>query len=205
MSTRVFTLGLTGGIGSGKTTIANMFADLGIQLVDTDQLAHQLTAPKGSAIPAIVATFGEQMLLSNGALDRDQMRELIFSDPEQKLRLEQILHPLIRQETEAALQQASSAYVIGVVPLLVESPTWTSRFDRILVVDCHEATQIARVVARSGLSEERVRSIMANQATRETRLSHADDVIVNEGDLTQIRQQVGLLHQKYLRLANSVQ
>ncbi|GGC81961.1 dephospho-CoA kinase [Undibacterium terreum] len=198
-----FTLGLTGGIGSGKTTVANLFADLGASLVDTDLLAHQLTSPSGIAIPDIIRQFGQDFIQQDGAMDRAKMREQVFGHPEEKARLEAILHPLIRSETEKAARAATGSYIIFVVPLLVESGSWKSRVSRVLVVDCPEQTQIQRVMSRNGLSEQQVRAIMAAQVSRETRLQAADDVIANEGDISQISAQVRDLHAKYLKLAES--
>lgn len=196
-----FTLGLTGGIGSGKTTIANMFAELGASLVDTDLIAHQLTAPKGAAIAAIRQQFGADYLLPDGALDRAKMRERVFAEPAEKTHLENILHPLIRRETEHAARLATGAYVIFVVPLLVESGNWKQRVSRVLVVDCQEATQISRVMARSGLTQEQVQAIMRAQASRQQRLQAADDIVLNEGNLLAVQEQVKNLHHKYLHLA----
>ena len=196
-----FSLGLTGGIGSGKTTIANMFADLGAVLIDTDLIAHALTMPDGLAIAAIREQFGPTAIAANGAMDRAVIRQLVFADYEQKRKLENILHPLIRAETERAAAQASGAYPIFVVPLLVESGNWKERVSRILVVDCPEETQIQRVMARNQLSRDEVMAIMKNQVSRENRLAVADDVIINDGDLNKIHEQVIQLHQQYLRLA----
>lgn len=201
MTGSTFTLGLTGGIGSGKTTVANMFADLGASLIDTDLIAHQLTAPGGVAMPLIKKEFGAEFILDSGAMDRSKMREHIFAHPEQKKRLEQILHPLIRAETEAAAKKADGDYPIFVVPLLVESGSWVQRVSRVLVIDCSEATQLLRVMSRNGMTQQQVLAIMQAQASREQRLQAADDVIVNEGDLSPIREQVRLLHEKYLKLA----
>jgi dephospho-CoA kinase len=201
MTGGTFTLGLTGGIGSGKTTVANMFADLGASLIDTDLIAHQLTAPGGVAMPLIKKEFGPDFILESGAMDRSKMREHIFAHPEQKKRLEQILHPLIRAETEDAAKKADGDYPIFVVPLLVESGSWVQRVSRVLVIDCSEATQLLRVMSRNGMTQQQVLAIMQAQASREQRLQAADDVIVNEGDLSPIREQVRLLHEKYLKLA----
>lgn len=195
-----FTIGLTGGIGSGKTTVANLFAELGAGLVDTDLIAHQLTQAGGIAIGEIQEKFGADFILSSGAMDRTKMRDLVFRDAQQKKRLEGILHPLIRAETEAAAKRSKAPYTIFVVPLLVESGAWKQRVDRVLVVDCNEATQIERVQSRNGLPREQINAIMQVQASREQRLQAADDVIRNEGDLSEIRAQVRHLHEKYLRL-----
>ncbi|MFZ6718714.1 dephospho-CoA kinase [Undibacterium sp. Ji49W] len=196
-----FALGLTGGIGSGKTTIANILGELGAALIDTDVIAHQLTVPGGLAIPAILAQFGYELLTADGAMDRSAMRELVFSDPAQKHKLENILHPLIRQETEQAVSTATGSYLIFVVPLLVESGKWKSRVDRVLVVDCDEETQIQRVMSRNNLNREQVLAIMHNQASRQQRLAAADDVITNQGPLENIRAQVVQLHHQYLAYA----
>ncbi|MBC3917745.1 dephospho-CoA kinase [Undibacterium sp. CY18W] len=196
-----FALGLTGGIGSGKTTIANILGELGAALIDTDVIAHQLTVPGGLAIPAILAQFGYELLTADGAMDRSAMRELVFSDPAQKHKLENILHPLIRQETEQAVSTARGSYLIFVVPLLVESGSWKSRVDRVLVVDCDEETQIQRVMSRNRLNREQVQAIMHNQASRQQRLAAADDVITNQGPLENIRAQVVQLHHQYLAYA----
>jgi len=201
-----FSVGLTGGIGSGKTTVADMFGALGASLVDTDAIAHALTAPHGSAMPAIVAEFGEGFATPEGALDRAKMRELVFTDPGARVRLEGILHPRIREATAAAAI-ATGPYVIFVVPLLIESGTWRERVTRILAVDCPEATQVARVMARNNLSEAQVRAIMAAQVTRAQRLAGADDVVLNDDGLEALSPQVERLHAFYMaeaaRLAGS--
>ncbi len=203
MTPPVLTIGLTGGIGSGKTTVANMFGQLGADLIDTDQIAHQLTGPAGAAMEAIRREFGAQFVDESGAMDRAKMRALVFSQPAEKKRLEGILHPLIRRETEAAAKQASGAYRIFIVPLLVESGSWKTRVERVLLIDCKESTQIQRVISRSGLPKEQVTAIMQAQASREQRQQAADDVILNEGDLSAIHAQVALLHAKYLALAEA--
>lgn len=202
-SSTVFSLGLTGGIGSGKTTIANMLGELGAALIDTDLIAHQLTLPGGLAIPAIRAQFGDAFITADGAMDRAAIRQLVFADTAQKLKLEAILHPLIRTETERAAAQTKGDYRIFVVPLLVESGNWKQRVDRILVVDCDEETQIKRVMSRNQLSREQVEAIMRNQTSRQARLAAADDVIVNNGDLKNIREEVLRLHELYLGLAKN--
>lgn len=194
----MFTVGLTGGIGCGKTTVANQFGELGATLVDTDEIAHALTAPGGAAMAAITDQFGPAFTTPEGALDRARMRELVFSDATAKARLEAILHPRIRDAALAAAATATGAYVIFVVPLLIESGTWRARVDRILAIDCPEHVQVARVMARNGLTEEQVRAIMANQVTRAERLAAADDIIDNNGDLASLRPQIALLHAQYL-------
>ncbi len=193
-----FTVGLTGGIGCGKTTVADRFAELGASIVDTDQIAHSLTAPRGPAMPEIVQAFGPEFAGPDGALDRARMRALAFSDPLAKARLEAILHPRIRASAEAAALAATGPYVIMVVPLLVESGSWRQRVARVLAIDCSEATQIQRVMARNGLSEQQVRAIMAAQVTRTERLAAADDVIVNDGGIDALLPQIAHLHEQYL-------
>ena len=198
-------VGLTGGIGSGKSTVADKLAAFGAALVDTDVIAHQLTGVHGAAMSQIAAAFGSAVVRDDGALDRDAMRRLVFSDPAAKKRIEAILHPLIRRESEALCRSASAApYILLVVPLLVEAPTpesYRQRVDRILVVDCDEATQVSRVVARSGLLPAEVRAIMATQASRAERLAVADDVVFNGGELEDLNAQLIALHRRYLDLA----
>lgn len=196
-----YIVGLTGGIGSGKSTVADAFSALGATLVDTDQIAHELTAPHGAAMPALQAAFGSEIVDSNGALNRAAMRQRVFSDSEAKTRLENILHPMIRQISSERCQAAQSPYVILAVPLLLESGTYRERCDRIAVVDCPERLQIERVMKRNSLSEEEVRRIMQTQASRAARLSIADDVIENSGDLQSLIRQVEKLHHLYLQRA----
>ncbi|HMW17360.1 MAG TPA: dephospho-CoA kinase [Accumulibacter sp.] len=197
-----FIVGLTGGIGSGKSTVADLLAGKGAALVDTDVIAHQLTAPQGTAMAAIAEVFGPGVLTADGALDRAAMRRLAFSDPAAKARLEAILHPLIRQRSDEMCRLETSApYIVLVVPLLVESANYRRRIDRLLVVDCQESTQIARVMARSGLSTDQVRAIIAVQATREQRREVADDLLTNDGDLAELQPQIDRLHQHYILLA----
>lgn len=197
----LFSIGLTGGIGSGKSLVADMFAALGATLIDTDRIAHELTAPGGLAMPAIGAQFGPEFIDATGAMDRARMRSAVFSDPDIKRRLEAILHPLIRIETERAAAEAQGAYRIFVVPLLVESGKWKDRVTRVLVVDCPEELQLARVIARNGLTDAQVRAIMAAQATRQARLDAADDVIVNDAGIAQLTPQVERLHALYCGMA----
>ncbi|RQO34912.1 dephospho-CoA kinase [Herminiimonas sp. KBW02] len=198
-----FSVGLTGGIGSGKSTVADLFAEQGAAVVDTDLIAHQLTAPDGAAIPAIRAAFGAGLILPDGAMDRAAMRERVFADPNDKKRLEAILFPLIRQFTRAAADQAEGPYLLFVVPLLVESGLWQQRVSRVLTVDCPEEVQIRRVMQRNKLSEQQVRAIIASQASRAERLAAANDVINNEGDSTALLPQVLELHRHYLKLAQA--
>ena len=174
-------IGLTGGIGSGKSTVARRFGALGALVVDTDALAHALTAPGGAAIPAIAAAFGAEMIGSDGAMDRAKMRALVFARPDERRRLEAILHPLIGEATHAQASRAGAGQaVVFDVPLLTESGTWRARVDRVVVVDCAEATQVARVVQRSGWTAEAVERAIAQQASRAQRRAIADAVIVNE-------------------------
>jgi dephospho-CoA kinase len=194
-------IGLTGGIGSGKSAAADEFARLGATVVDTDVIAHELTGPGGAAVPEVARQFGKAFVDASGAMDRKRMRDLVFSDAEEKQRLEAILHPLIRSESARRIAAAGSAYVVHVVPLLVESAAHRERVDRVLVVDCPEAVQIARVRQRSMLPEAQIRRIIASQVTREKRLAAADDVIDNSGTVAALHQQVGRLHEKYLLLA----
>jgi len=196
-----YIVGLTGGIGSGKSAAADLFAELGAALVDTDAIAHQLTASQGAAIAPLRATFGDNVIAADGALDRAAMRKLVFSDASAKARLEVILHPMIRAESERRCEVATAPYVVLVVPLLVESGNYRRRAQRVVVVDCPEEVQVARVMARSGLTADEVRAIMATQATRAQRLAVADDVIDNSGDLARLRPQVLALHRIYLEKA----
>lgn len=199
-----YVVGLTGGIGSGKSTVAELFVRNGAALVDTDAIAHELTAAGGAAIPALLAKFGPGVIDGSGALDRTAMRQSVFADPAARAQLEAILHPLIRQLAAERCQAAAAPYVILAVPLLVESGEYRQRCQRIAVVDCPESRQIERVMARSGLSVDQVRAIMAAQATRQQRLAVADDVVVNDGDLASLGEQVDALHRKYLQLSAEI-
>jgi dephospho-CoA kinase len=197
-------VGLTGGIGSGKSTVAHEFELLGAAIVDTDAIAHELTAADGAAIDPIRAAFGPTVLTSEWALDRAALRRHVFAAPAARLRLEAILHPLIRAASERQIRHAISAdfpYVILVVPLLVESGDYRTRVDRVVVVDCPAETQIARTMARSALSREEVLAIMAAQSQRQERLAAADDVIDNDAGLDSLRRQIALLDAQYRRLA----
>jgi dephospho-CoA kinase len=193
-----FSVGLTGGIGCGKTTVADLFAARGAAVIDTDQIAHGLTAPHGAAMPALLAEFGPDYATADGALDRARMRALVFSDPSARARLEAILHPRIREATAAAALLAGGPYTLFVVPLLIESGTWRARVARVLAVDCPEEVQVARVMARNNLSEQQVRAIMAAQVTRAQRLAAADDVILNDDGIDALLPQVERLHALYL-------
>lgn len=201
-----YVVGLTGGIGSGKSAVARLFADRGITVIDTDAIAHALTAPGGAAMPAIRAEFGTGVASADGALDRAAMRAIVFADPSARKRLEAILHPLIRSECERRLlaDAADSPYAILMVPLLVESGNYRKRVDRIAVVDCAEATQIDRVVRRNGLARSEIECILAAQATRAERLAAADDIIDNDGDLAALAPQIERLHVQYLALSRRI-
>ena len=193
-------VGLTGGIGSGKSAAAEAFAEHGASVVDTDAIARELTEKEGGAITEIERIFGKDFI-NDGAMDRKKMRDHVFADPAAKRALESLLHPMIREESARRIAAAGGPYVIHVVPLLIESPDYRSRVDRVLVVDCPEETQLARVRARSGLSEEEVRAIMRSQVSRAERLAAADDVIDNRGSRDALRKQVAALHKKYLQFA----
>lgn len=195
-----FVVGLTGGIGSGKSAASEEFGRLGATVVDTDVIAHELTATGGAALPDIERRFGAQFV-AGGAMDRKRMRERVFADAAAKRALEDILHPMIREESRRRIAAATGPYVVHVVPLLVESPDYRRRVDRVLVVDVPEDVQVARVGARSRLAEDEVRAIMHTQASRAERLAAADDVIDNAGSPESLRKQVAALHRKYLQLS----
>ncbi|MGN8133852.1 dephospho-CoA kinase [Paraburkholderia sp. 22099] len=200
----MFVVGLTGGIGSGKSTVADLFAAHGVPLVDTDRIAHRITAPHGMAMPQIAAEFGNVFVAADGSLDRARMRALVFSDEGARKRLEAITHPLIRAETEREQRDAQGPYVIVVVPLLVESGNWKTRVNRVLTVDCSVDTQISRVMLRNGFSREQVLAIIGRQATREARLAAADDVIDNDNvPFDALKAQVDAQHCVYLSLTGS--
>jgi dephospho-CoA kinase len=200
-----FVVGLTGGIGSGKSAAAAEFGRLGASVVDTDAIAHELTEAGGGAIPEIRRVFGPAAIEASGAMDRGKMRARVFADPLAKKALEALLHPLIREESQRRIAAARAPYVIHVVPLLVESPDYRRRVDRVLVIDAPEALQVERVRSRSGLSEAEVRAIVAAQATRAQRLAAADDVIENRGTIEALREQVAALHRKYLEYSQAAQ
>lgn len=194
-------VGLTGGIGSGKSTVARRFEALGASIVDTDAIAHALTGTGGEAIPALREAFGDAYITPAAALDRARMRSLVFADPLAKERLEAVLHPRIRARAEEAIARATGPYVVLVVPLLLETGAYASRVDRILVVDCPEEQQIRRTMLRSGLDEAAVKAILAAQISRAERLARADDVIDNSGPEKALGPQVEALHRKYLALS----
>lgn len=201
MRSDTFSVGLTGGIGSGKSLVADLFAAHGAAVIDTDHFAHQLTAAGGMAIAPIRESFGDAFLTIDGALDRARMREHVFANAAARQQLEKILHPLIAQETEAAARRSKGDYLMFVVPLLVESGRWVHRVDRVLVVDCPESMQIERVQARNQFSVAQVEAIMATQVQRSERLAVADDVIVNDGPREMVNAAVERLHREYRALA----
>lgn len=198
-----YCIGLTGGIGSGKSSAAEIFRELGAGVVDTDAIAHELTRPGGAALTAIRGQFGAQYIAADGGLDRSKMRRLVFSDPASKKRLEAILHPRIRAESEARIAAAREPYVIIAVPLLLETGAYNALIDRVLVVDCAEEQQVARTMQRSAITAEEVRAIMAAQLPRSERLARADDVLHNDADMAALRRQAEALHGKYLALARA--
>jgi dephospho-CoA kinase len=197
----MYVIGLTGGIGSGKSSAASQFEKLGAAIVDTDAIAHELTAPGGAAIAALRGYFGAECITTEGGLDRARMRRLVFQDPGVRRRLEAILHPMIRAEARARIAAADRPYVIVVVPLLLETGAYRDLIDRVLVVDSAEDRQVQRVAQRSGLGADEVRAIMAAQLARGERLAGADDVLPNDGTLEDLSQKVRELHSKYLALA----
>lgn len=198
-----FVVGLTGGIGSGKSSAADEFGRLGAAVVDTDEIARELTAAGGAAMPHLRSLFGDAFIAPSGAMDREAMRRRVFSDPAARQALERLLHPMIRAESERRIAAAQAPYVVHVVPLLVESANYCGRVDRVLVVDAPEEAQVERVGARSRLPADEVRAVMRSQASREQRLAAADDVIDNGGDRAALRAQVAALHTKYVALARA--
>ena len=199
------TIGLTGGIGSGKSAVANLLAAWGASVIDADAVAHALTAPGGDAIAPLREAFGTSMIAASGGLDRARMRTAVFADPEQRLKLEAILHPRIGQVLRERAALAQGAYIVLVVPLLVEGlARWRSAVDRIALIDCPEALQIERVMQRSGLDATEVRAIMATQSSREARLRAADDLIDNSSDLAALQAQSRDLHARYLQMAGRI-
>ncbi len=196
-----YRVGLTGGIGSGKSTVAALFADCGATVIDSDAISHRLTQSGGSAIAAIRAAFGDGYIDTDGALARARMRQQVFSDPAVKLQLEAILHPLIRAQMLAQAGASAAPYLLLVVPLLFEAAGYLGLVQRTLVVDCTEALQVARAMQRSGLDEQTVRAIMATQMPRTERLRRADEFIQNNGSQDDLRRQVEQLHRRYLAIS----
>jgi dephospho-CoA kinase len=198
-----YVVGLTGGIGSGKSAAADEFARLGATVVDTDVIARDVTAAGGAAIPALRGLFGPEYFEASGAMDRAKVRERVFGDPTAKKGLEAVLHPMIRAESERKIAAAIGPYVVYVVPLLVESGDYRSRVRRVAVVDCPEEVQIERVRQRSQLPEDEVRRIIATQVPRARRRAAADDLIDNGGTLDALHKQVRELHRAYLDFARA--
>ncbi len=193
---RPLVIGLTGGIGSGKSSVAAYFSELGVPVIDTDIIARQLVEPGRPGLRQIITCFGKQILNPDGTLDRTQLRKKVFSDPAERLKLEQILHPLIRAEMQRQIRQTDARYYIVEIPLLLESG-WRDEVDRVLVVDAPPSLQIERVIQRSGIDREEVERIIATQMERSKRIAAADDVILNEGSLADLKQQVARLRQRY--------
>ena len=198
-----YCVGLTGGIGSGKSAVATALGELGADIVDTDEISHALTTPGGAAMPEIRAQFGREYMAADGSLDRERMRKLVFGDPAAKKKLEAILHPMIRSRTRDAVAGSRAPYVVIVVPLLFETGAYSELVQRVLVVDCDEAEQIRRVIARGTLDAAQVRRVIAAQIPRAERLKRADDIIENNGGLPELRRRVGELHAGYLRSARA--
>lgn len=196
-----YCVGLTGGIGSGKSTAAAMFAELGAAVVDTDAISRELTGPRGVAMAAIREQFGPEYVAADGSLERERMRALVFANAAAREALEAILHPLIRAEARAQVAAASAPYVVLVVPLLLETGAYADLVQRAVVVDCSEERQVERATRRGGISAEQVRAIMASQLPRAARRARADDVLDNEEGLDSLRAQVRALHARYLELA----
>lgn len=195
-------IALTGGVASGKSTVARLFQALGAKLIDTDQVSRDIVAPGMPALAALVEEFGPEMLRDDGTLDRARLRERVFADPAARARLESITHPAIRERVARLCNAAGGPYQIIAVPLLVETGTQRN-YDRVLLVDCDPQVQLARLMARDGLDREQARRILAAQAPREARRAVADDVIVNEADAAALAPQVESLHRGYLRLAGT--
>jgi len=196
-------IALTGGIGSGKSSVAAILKELGASIIDTDEIAHRLTAAGQPGAKAIGDQFGPDYLRKNGALDRERMRKLAFSDPLARKKLEAILHPMIRAEVDTAVGDAVGPYVVIVVPLLIETGAYRDLAQRTLVVDCSEQEQMTRVMQRNELAPDTVRAIMASQVNRAERIKYADDIISNETTPAALRAGVVLLHRKYLDLAKA--
>lgn len=193
-------IGLTGGIGSGKSLVANLFSELGVPVIDTDQLAREVVSPNSPGLKKVLAHFGESILLADGSLNRNKLKERIFNNPEERLWLEKTLHPLIRALADKKIQKLNNSYCILVIPLLAEN--WPHPLvDRVLVIDIPEEMQIKYVTARDNCSPELVKKVMKSQASREDRLAIADDVILNNKDIQHLKDEVTKLHKQYTRLS----
>lgn len=191
-------VGLTGGIGSGKSTVARLFSERGVPVIDTDIIAREMTKPGSAAYPSIIKHFTQTVLLPDGSLDRGKLREIIFANAKQRLWLENLLHPLIRHNLEQQIKKLTAPYCIAVIPLLFEVEFY-SLVNRILVIDAPESLQIKRVMARDHIPQSRIQAILDTQASREDRVARAHDVIVNDGDLANLVVQVDKLHEIYLQ------
>ena len=200
MATKIIRIGLTGGIASGKSTVAELFAARGVPIIDTDKIARDVVEPGQPPLERLVERFGTGILTPDGHLDRPKLREIVFSDPKARADLEALTHPAIGTAVEALAAAAGGPYQILVIPLLVEKGLGT-RFDRVLVVDCPEEVQLERMQSRDGSTPEQARAILNAQTSRAARLKAAHDVIHNESDLASLREQVATLHQRYLELA----
>lgn len=200
MTGRRLRIGLTGGIASGKSTVAQRFTELGVPVIDADAASRAVVAPGTPGLTTVIERFGAGIMAPNGELDRRALRELVFSDPGARRDLEAILHPLIRAEMERSARNSSGPYLVMAIPLLVEGGS-LDRVDRVLVVDVDEAVQLRRVMSRDGGSSEQAGAIVASQAGRAARLAAADDVLENTGTVTDLRQAVDRLHERYLLLA----
>lgn len=199
---RPYCVGLSGGVGAGKSAAASILSAYGVTVVDTDAISRELTAVGGAAIPAIVSAFGSEYVDGSGALNRPAMRLHVFTSPIARQRLENILHPMIKAEAALRVLHAVSPYVVLVVPLLAEHLSdYRELVDRILVVDCDEALQLERIMARPGMDMEQAKAILAAQSERDTRLAMADDVIDNRGDMSKLAGQLSILHAQYLSAA----
>jgi dephospho-CoA kinase len=195
-------IGLTGGIGSGKSTVCTQFSELGIPVLDADEIARQVVTPNSKGLTQLIQTFGTEILQENGELNRTLLREKVFQSEEKRLKLNEILHPLIYAEIEQKISQLDAPYCIVAIPLLIETAQ-CDRFDRILVIDCDERQQLDRVMARNPLSETEVKAIMDRQCQRSERLKYADDIVRNDGSYTELAVKVKKLHNLYSNLAKS--
>ena len=196
-----YIVGLTGGIGTGKSTVSDLLAGLGANVVDTDEVSRALTQAGGDAMAEISERFGPEFVTPEGALDRARMRKLAFSDERSRRDLEGIMHPLVRRDSQRLIAKATGPYVVVVVPLLLETRTYRGLAHRVLVVDCEPELQIQRVMKRSSLSREEVQAIMATQLARDERLRNADDIVKNDGDVADLVPRVRELHERYVREA----